>query len=335
MQGNDAAAVRAIRESAVPLDGGPRDWDALLELVGDAELVLLGEATHGTHEFYRARAEITRRLVTEKGFNLVAVEADWPDAYRVNRYVRGGSGDASPEEALGGFRRFPQWMWRNDDVVELVAWLRDYNRDRPAGSDGVGFYGLDLYSMFASIEAVIRYLDGVDPAGARRARERYGCFHRFGDEPQAYGYAAELGITRDCVDEAVRQLQELRERAAELVRRDGLLAAEEHFYAEQNARLVKNAEEYYRSMFAARVSSWNLRDCHMADTLDALLRHSAARGMRPRAVVGAQLPPGRRARHGYGPRGGVERGPAGPRAARRRGPPGGLHHLLRDGHRGE
>ena len=285
MQGNEAAAVRAIRESAVPLDGGPRDWDALLELVGDAELVLLGEATHGTHEFYRARAEITRRLVTEKGFNLVAVEADWPDAYRVNRYVLGASDDASPEEALGGFRRFPQWMWRNDDIVELVAWLRDYNRDRPDGSDAVGFYGLDLYSMFASIEAVIRYLDGVDPEGARRARERYGCFHRFGDEPQAYGYAAELGISRDCVDEAVRQLQELRERAAELVRRDGQLAVEEHFYAEQNARLVKNAEEYYRSMFAARVSSWNLRDCHMADTLDALLRHSAAGGMRPRAVV--------------------------------------------------
>jgi erythromycin esterase-like protein len=281
---DDGAAVEAVRAAAVPLTGGEGDWDALMELIGDAPLVLLGEASHGTHEFYRARAEITRRLITEKGFTAVAVEADWPDAYRVNRYVRGAGTDTTPEEALGGFKRFPQWMWRNTDVVKLVAWLREHNEGLPADAPRVGFYGLDLYSMFGSIQAVIQYLEGVDPEAARRARQRYGCFHRAGGDPQAYGYAAELGITDACVDEAVHQLRELREQAPELAA-DGGVAEDEHFYAEQNARLVKNAEEYYRSMFAARVSSWNLRDCHMADTLDALLRHFSAKGIAPRVVV--------------------------------------------------
>ena len=279
----DGAAVEAIRAAAVPLRGEERDWDVLMELVGDARLVLLGEASHGTHEFYRARAQITRRLITEKGFTAVAVEADWPDAYRVNRYVRGAGGDRSPEEALGGFKRFPQWMWRNTDVVELVSWLRAHNDALPPGAPRAGFYGVDLYSMFGSIQAVIQYLEGVDPEAAVRARQRYGCFHRAGGEdPQAYGYAAELGITDACIDEAVQMLHELREQAA-----DGGLAEDEHFHAEQNARLVKNAEEYYRSMFAARVSSWNLRDCHMADKLDALLHHFERQGTAPRVVVWA------------------------------------------------
>jgi erythromycin esterase-like protein len=285
---NDEAALQAIRASAVPLTGGEGDWDALLELVGDAPIVLLGEASHGTHEFYRARAEITRRLIREKGFTAVAVEADWPDAYRVNRYVRGAGCDTTPEKALGGFKRFPQWMWRNDDVVELVAWLQAHNDGLAADAPRAGFYGIDLYSMFASIQAVIQYLEGVDPEAARRARQRYGCFHRAGGEdPQAYGYAAELGITQACEDEAVRQLQELREQAGRVDADGGGVAEDEHFYAEQNARLVKNAEEYYRSMFAARVSSWNLRDCHMADTLDALLRHFSRTGIAPRVVVWA------------------------------------------------
>lgn len=286
MAGRDHGAAReAIRAAAVPLTGGENDWDGLMELVGDARLVLLGEASHGTHEFYRARAEITRRLVTERGFTAVAVEADWPDAYRVNRYVRGAGADTTPEEALGGFKRFPQWMWRNTDVVKLVAWLRGHNDALPAGAARVGFYGLDLYSMFGSIQAVIQYLEGVDPEAARRARQRYGCFSHAGGDPQAYGYAAELGITEACVDEAVHQLRELREQAARRAGEDGGVAVDEHFYAEQNARLVKNAEEYYRSMFAARVSSWNLRDCHMADTLDALLRHFGSKGIAPKVVV--------------------------------------------------
>ena len=275
----------AIRAELHPLTGHAGDHDPLLELVGDARVVLLGEATHGTHEFYHERARITQRLIEEKGFTVVAVEADWPDAYRVNRFVRGTGEDSSAREALDGFRRFPTWMWRNTDVLALVDWLREYNGSLPDGAARVGFYGLDLYSLFASIEAVIGYLDEVDPEAARRARYRYGCFEHFGEDSQAYGYAAEMGITPGCEDQAVQQLVELQRRAAELARRDGRIPEDEHFFAEQNARLVKNAEEYYRTMFRGRVSSWNLRDRHMADTLEALVRHFDARGGRTKVVV--------------------------------------------------
>ncbi len=283
MPSSDDARLAAVRNAAHPLDpADPGRWDTLLDAIGDASLVLLGEASHGTHEFYRARAEITKRLVREKGFRTVAVEADWPDAWRANRWVRGMGDDATAEEALGGFRRFPQWMWRNTDVVRLLQWMREHNGAAEDAADRVGFYGLDLYSMFTSIEAVIRYLDRVDPEAAARARSRYGCFDRAGGDPQAYGYAAELGMSEACHDEVVRQLQELRDRAAgEVEAADG----DEHFHAEQNARLVKNAEEYYRSMFAPGTSSWNLRDCHMADTLDALAAHMEGKGTEPKVVV--------------------------------------------------
>ena len=275
----------ALRAAAVPLTGDAADYDALLEMVGDARVVLLGESTHGTHEFYRERARITRRLIEEKGFTAVAVEADWPDAYRVNRFVRGTGDDGSAERALGGFERFPTWMWRNSDVLALVGWLRGHNDALPAGARKVGFYGLDLYSLYGSIEAVIGYLEEVDPDAAGRARRRYGCFEHFGEDPQAYGYAVDLGITRECEDQAVQQLHELQRRAAELAGRDGGVPEDEHFFAEQNARLVKNAEEYYRSMFQGRVSSWNLRDRHMAETLEALVAHFDARGGPTRVVV--------------------------------------------------
>jgi erythromycin esterase-like protein len=277
--------AEAIRRAAHPLAGHAGDYDALLELVGDARVVLLGEASHGTHEFYHERARITRRLIEEKGFTTVAVEADWPDAYRVNRFVRGVGDDASASDALGGFRRFPTWMWRNTDVLDFVAWLREYNGALPSGAARVGFYGLDLYSLFGSIEAVIRYLDDVDPEAGQRARQRYSCFDHFGEDSQAYGYAAELGVTPSCEDAAVQQLIDLQRRAGELAGRDGRIPEDEFFFAEQNARLVRNAEEYYRSMFRGRVSSWNLRDRHMAETLDALVRHFQAKGEAAKVVV--------------------------------------------------
>jgi erythromycin esterase-like protein len=282
-----AVLTSRLRGVLHPVTGGDRDYDALIERIGNSSLVLIGEASHGTHEFYCERLKITQRLIQEKGFNVVAVEADWPDAYRVNRYVRGlRDSDAGPSEALEGFKaRFPTWMWRNRDVLEFVAWLRAYNDTLTENERKCGFYGLDLYSLFSSIEAVIRYLDKVDPALAHQARRRYSCFDHFADDSQAYGYAAAFGVAQSCQDEVVNQLTELRRRASELRERDGHIPPDEHFFAEQNAWLVKNAEEYYRSMFGGRVSSWNLRDRHMAETLDSLLAYLGRNGREIKAVI--------------------------------------------------
>src|SRR6266550_8635624 len=172
-----------IRDTLRPID----DFDSILHLVGNAHFVLIGEASHGTHEFYAMRAAITQRLISEKGFNAVAVEADWPDAYRINRFVRGISDDNEAIDALADFKRFPTWMWRNADVLDFVGWLREYNDDLASGAAKVGFYGLDLYSLHGSIDAVLRYLDKVDPESAKRARLRYSCFEHFSREPQEYG----------------------------------------------------------------------------------------------------------------------------------------------------
>jgi erythromycin esterase-like protein len=277
--------VGAVREAAHRLTGAAEDYGPLLELVGDARFVLLGEASHGTHEFYRERARITQRLIREKGFTAVAVEADWPDAYRVNCYVRGMGNDPDPDAALGGFRRFPTWMWRNRDVLDFVARLRTHNDALPADAPKVGFYGLDLYSLYASLEAVVSYLSKVDPEAAGRARERYACFEHFGRDTQAYGLATGVGAAESCEDDVVEQLVDLQRHAAEYARRDGRVAEDELFYAEQNARLARNAEEYYRSMFRGRASSWNLRDRHMAETLDALVGHLDRQVGRTKVVV--------------------------------------------------
>lgn len=207
------------------------------------------------------------------------------DAYRVNCYVRGADGDTTAEEALGGFERFPTWMWRNAEVRDFVDWLRAYNLAQPAGAPRAGFYGLDLYSLHTSIHAVLGYLQRVDPAAAARARERYACFEHFGEDSQAYGRAVAFGLERSCEDEAVRQLVELRARAAEYAARDGRVAEDEYFHAEQNARLAQNAEHYYRSMFEEHTSSWNLRDRHMAESLDALAAHLDRQMDRARIVV--------------------------------------------------
>uniref|UniRef100_UPI00356673A6 erythromycin esterase family protein n=1 Tax=Thioalkalivibrio sp. TaxID=2093813 RepID=UPI00356673A6 len=197
-----------LRRQVTHLREGPSSLDAVLETIGDAPLVLLGEATHGSHEFYDLRARITRRLFEEKGFDAVAVEADWPDAYRVNRYVRGQGNDPSATAALADFERFPQWMWRNTAVVDFVEWLAAFNASHDA-ADRAGFYGLDLYSLYRSADAVIHYLDEVDPEAGRRARARYGCFDHSLGNPQDYGYQAGLGLREDCSEQAVRQLMEL------------------------------------------------------------------------------------------------------------------------------
>jgi erythromycin esterase-like protein len=278
-------ATAALEAAARPIEDAARDYDPLLNLIGEARFCLLGEATHGTHEFYRERAEITKRLIKEKGFTAIAVEADWPDAFRVNRYVRGLSDDKNANEALGGFKRFPTWMWRNTVVLDFVEWLRDYNSSLPASATKVGFYGLDLYSLYTSIEAVLNYLARIDPEAAKRARYRYSRFEHFGDDTQAYGYATTFDLSESCEREVIDQLIELRRRAADYASRDGRVAQDEFFFAEQNARLVLNAERYYRIMFRGRVESWNLRDRHMAETLDALVAHLNSQAQQAKIAV--------------------------------------------------
>lgn len=275
-----------VRREAFELRAGEiSDYNPLLESIGGARFVLIGEASHGTHEFYRERAQITKRLIAEKGFRAVAVEADFPDAYRINRYVRGRGTDDDATDALADFRRFPAWMWRNADVLDFVGWLRNFNDDLPPNGEKAGFYGLDLYSLHASIEAVLNYLDRVDPDAAHRARARYSCFDFFDSDTQAYGYATALGLAKSCEEEVVNQLLELHRRASELAKRNGRVAADDFFYAEQNARLVRNAEKYYRTMFLSDVSSWNLRDAHMLETLVALDKHLSENGGKPSKIV--------------------------------------------------
>ena len=277
-----------VAHEAVDAPGGVPPADVLDDLIGDARVVLIGESSHGTHEFYEARAEITKWLIENKGFNAVAAEADWPDAYRVNRYARGLGGDATPEEALRGFERFPAWMWRNSVVRDFVGWLRWHNGRRVAeGGRQTGFYGLDLYSLHRSMREVIGYLDTVDAKAAARARARYACFdHSDGHDGQAYGYAAAFGAGPTCERQAVEQLIELQRDALEYLSKDGELAEDELFYAQQNAVTVRNAEAYYRGMFAGRVTSWNMRDKHMAQTLNALIAHlDRAGGPEPARIV--------------------------------------------------
>ncbi len=281
------AVLEALRREAHPLTGDHHDYDALLELVGGARIVLLGEASHGTHEFYRERARITKRLISELGFIAVAIEGDWPDAYRVGRYVRGARQDRDAEEALRGFRRFPSWMWRNADVLDFVGWLRTHNDGMHHTARKVGFYGLDLYSLGASMEAVISYLDEQDPQAAARARARYECLQPYAGDSAGYGQAVLLGVGEPCRRRVLEQLVELRRDAGQYLSHDGFAAEDEYFFAEQNAAIVTNAEEYYRTMFGDRAGSWNQRDRHMADTLDQLIAHLDRHGGTARVVVWA------------------------------------------------
>jgi protein-L-isoaspartate(D-aspartate) O-methyltransferase len=259
------AAVMA--ESAVPFDDlATADLGPLLQRIGGARLVLLGEASHGTSEFYRMRARITRALIEEKGFGFVAVEADWPDAAEIDAYVRHHPGDRPRRKP---FQRFPRWMWANTDVVDFIHWLREHNENAGRGSrDGmVGFHGIDLYSMHASAEAVLSYLDDVDPEAAAVARVRYECLMPWQNDPVLYGRAVLSGAFDACEDEVIAMLDDLLRKRIEYIRRDGARFAD----AIQNARLVASAEKYYRVMYRGAVASWNLRDTHMFDTLRMLL----------------------------------------------------------------
>lgn len=241
----------------------------------DARIVLLGEATHGTHEFYAARAQITRRLIERHGFNIVAVEGDWPDIARIDDYVRHGTARMHGGEP---FARFPTWMWRNAEVLAFADWLRQHNAGLPEGKRA-SMRGLDVYTLRDSIHAVIAYLDRHSPEDAAEARRRYGCLTPWQDEPQYYGRAVEHGGLARCEEAILKQLDALLHRRMALIAEDG----EAFFDAEQNARIVRAAERYYRSMYRGAVESWNLRDRHMFDTLQLLMAHQAD----ARAVVWA------------------------------------------------
>jgi len=273
-----AQLIDSIRDAAQLLGGTHRDYDGLLELAEGTRFVLLGEPTHGSHEIYRERARVTQRLIAEQAFNGVVVEADWPDADRANRWAQGSAEDGEAEDALAGFTRFPAWMWRNGVVVDFLRWLRAHNRTSRAAP--IVFHGMDLYSLYTSVETVVKILERRDPEAAERARARYACFGVGGDDGQAYGHATRLGLSRSCEEEVVAQLLEMQRSAA------GSLDAE-LFSAEQNARLARNAEAYYRAMFGSRISTWNLRDRHMAETLEAVAAFLKARDGYARIAVWA------------------------------------------------
>jgi erythromycin esterase-like protein len=259
-EADSIAVLRATAEALPSLD--EPEFAAAFDRYGDARAVLIGEATHGTSEFYRARALITRRLIERHGFNIVAVEADWPDAARIDRHVRQRPRAADDEPA---FTRFPGWMWRNAEVREFIDWLELHNARQPPPLR-VEFRGLDVYSLRRSIEAVLAYLHRVDPEAAAAARRRYGCLSPWQAEPTAYGRSVLRGLD-SCESAVVAQLRELLERRLQYASQDG----EEFFEAAQNARTVRAAEQYYRIMYQGSTESWNLRDRHMFETLQRLL----------------------------------------------------------------
>lgn len=263
---DESSLLARLREHAEPLPSPDSpDFAEAFDRFGDARIVMLGEATHGTHEFYAARAAITKRLIERHGFTIVAVEGDWPDIARIDDYVR----HSAPRPRKGEpFARFPTWMWRNEEVLALADWMRHHNAALPE-SNRASLRGLDVYSLGESIHAVIAYLDAHDPAAAAEARRRYGCLTPWQDEPQHYGRAVEYGQLAPCEDTVVAQLGALLDKRMTLLASDG----EKYFDAEQNARIVRAAEQYYRAMYRGSAASWNLRDRHMFDTLQMLMAH--------------------------------------------------------------
>jgi erythromycin esterase-like protein len=262
-----------------------KDLDILLDRIGDSQFVLLGEASHGTSEFYRWRTEITKRLVEEKKFSFIAVEGDWPDCYRVNRYIKGiphSDNSKSAYDVLHSFNRWPTWMWANKEIVELVEWLKSFNdqkkqKQKDSSNSNfiftkklVGFYGLDLYSLWESMEAIIQYLKKIDPNAIKDAIEAYNCFEPYKKDVESYARATAF-VPENCEDEVIEMLTSLRSKMDVYSKKDHGNREEEYFNAEQNAITAKSAELYYRTMMKGDVNSWNIRDTHMMDTLERLI----------------------------------------------------------------
>ena len=258
-------SVNEDKEKSYSLSGS-MDLDPLLDRIDDAHYVLLGEASHGTHEYYTWRAEISKRLIKEKGFRFIAVEGDWPDCYKINRYIKGlDNQDKTPVEVLKSFRRWPTWMWANWEIVALVSWLKEYNSKLPP-SDKIGFYGLDVYSLWESMGALVKYLEGTDPDAAKLAKKAIKCFEPFGEDGQLYA-RAHYSLPQSCRESVVNLLRDIRMKTLAYDH-----DPEARLNAEQNATIAVNAEAYYRSMISFDHSSWNLRDTHMVDTLNRVFQ---------------------------------------------------------------
>lgn len=278
----------AVRALARPLRGDAADCDASIDMADDADVVLLGESTHGTDEFYRMRAQITARRIGECGFDTMAIEGDWPDVRRVNRCVQGDAAIADADAALSDLTRLPAWMRRNRPMREFVGWLRERDAALPRQSRS-GVDGLDLYGLYRCADAVIRYLDGVDPEQAELARQRYAALDHV-REPGAYGHAVAAGARPTATAGVLAQRLQLREREAAYLAHDGVRALDARFFAEHNAQVVVNVQAYCRAMLGARANPWNLRDAHTRDTLFALRRHRVRGGGAGRALVWAHNP---------------------------------------------
>lgn len=269
-----------INEAAEPFNKvESADFSALLSRMGDAKIVLIGEATHGTSEFYRMREQITRELIKNKGFNVLTMEADWPDVAHIDRYVR-NTNISVPEDVP--FTRFPTWMWNNGEVLRFVKWLKSYNDNLSDSADKTGVYGLDLYSMYTSVKAIIDYLEDVDSRLAEIARTRYGCLSPYEGNPSSYGAAAMSNNYKACEADVIDMLHELLVNRLDLEKQED---GSRYFDAFQNARLIANAEEYYRNMYLGAQSSWNLRDSHMFETLRSIMNHGEHDN--PKAIVWA------------------------------------------------
>jgi erythromycin esterase len=274
MNATKSVSEEKYLEQNLPLVVSP-DLDPLLKKIGDAKYVLLGEASHGTHEYYTWRTEISKRLITEKGFSFIGVEGDWPDCYAINRYVKGyGEPGQTAVDVLKEFKRWPTWMWANWEIAALMEWMREYNKSRPA-NEKAGFYGLDVYSLWESMELIVNYLRKEDPQAARLAITALRCFEPY---EEGHDYAkAMLNLSADCTQEVVKLLELVRKRS-----RNYDHDPEASLNAEMNAQVIANAEAYYRSMVSFRDQSWNIRDSHMFTTLQSLMKFH---GRRAKGIV--------------------------------------------------
>lgn len=277
--------VDNLKKLVIPLDSKNANYDDLFQSINGARFILMGEASHGTMEFYRERIRITKQLIERYGYDAVVIEGDWPDSYRVNEYVNATSTDENGEAALLGFQRFPTWMWRNEEVLDFIEWLRVFNDHKPKHERGVGFYGMDLYSLFTSMEVVMKYLLKTDRALAEKAKKRFSCFDHYNNDSQLYGYLASYSESlHGCEHEVIDQLKEILKMKLYLQSMSNKVP-DEFFSTLQNARLIKNAENYYRCMYGGRTSSWNLRDEHMVQTIEQIDQHLSQEYGRPARII--------------------------------------------------